>query len=56
MLATKQGNVDAVAKLLSLKRDGVYTVDVNAANVKGKTALMLAAEQGNVDVVRMLMA
>ena len=42
--------------LLSLRRDGVCAVGVNARDQMGWTAVMFAVERGNIDVVRMLLA
>ena len=52
MIAAERGHAGIVAAMLASE----LGVDVNATNAEGVTALMLAAQSGNVDAVRTLLA
>ena len=50
MLAAEQGHTEAVNVLL------LYPLDINATNARGHTALHIAAWEGHLQIVRMLVA
>ena len=52
MIAAERGHAGIVTAMLASEMGA----DVNTANAEGVTALMLAAQSGNIDAVRALMA
>ena len=49
LVATERNNLPIVNQCIK------YQADLNVANNNGKTALILAAERGNVEIVRALL-
>ena len=53
--AVSRGNNNDIYSLLEENADGKIIVDVNARDKSGDTALIIAADNGNLDAVRMLL-